>query len=343
MANYAASNLVLAQASLTQQFNAGELRFRDPVVFKFLNENAQIMIPNYEALRTSEARAVTAYYNTRTIRVLLANRAHDHVGVKGDSAAFTPTWVTSGDKFMTTLKSGDSNVFNSVKQLEGEMKNVMANLSEGLESDAADFIFNNRSGVNAAVSQGTFNAAQDTFEITEATDGDEAIQITKSMMLENKYNGRYKIICDTTAFNKFEKTANQGSGNSTNLGFQFSNVEFLPSVELAALAGALGVPYTDGFWIVIPEGLVTALPWIPIQNRQGHSDGPFVGTYSSFLNPVDGLSYAVHTYMERIDGTAFNSELQDVSTQFEFSIDTAFDHAPLTVANETPILAVAFV
>jgi hypothetical protein len=61
--------------------------------------------------------------------------------------------------------------------------------------------------------------------------------------------------------------------------------------------------------------------------------------YGSIVNPVDGLSYAVHSYEERADATATNGYTQDVLTQYEISIDVALEHAPLSTANETPLQA----
>lgn len=339
MANYVTANLVKAQAILTGKFQSGELRFRDPVVFKSLVRGAQIMFPNYDQLRLDESRAVETNFKIRSSRALGAARAHNHTGVKGDSAILTPSWTPNTDKFVSSLKSGGSSVYNHAEQIAGEMENIIANFAEGLESDSADFLFNNRSGVNGASVQGTFNVTKDAFEITNSSDGTEAIQITKSMMKENKYNGVYDIYCDTRSFNRFELDANQGSGNSTNLSFQYSNVNFIHSVEMDALAATQS--YALGFWIAVPQGMAAALPWIPIQNRTGHSDN--TGEYSSFNNPVDGQQYAVHTYKERFDGTTVNSQTQDVKDEFEFSLDLAFDHAPLTTANETPLLAVALV
>lgn len=338
MPNLVSTNLAKAQAKLLGQFQAGELRFREPVLFKKLLSYAQIMFPDYNGLRTSESRAVEAGYILRSQRALGSARSHNHTGAKGDSGILTPTWTVYDDLFLTTLKGGDNNTYNNAEILNGELQNVVANFSEGLESASADFIFNNRSTTNAATADGTFDGVTDTFQITEATAGNRAIQITKSMMHENKYNGRYVVVCDTVAFNKFEFYANQGGGNSENLSFQFSGVEFIHSVEMNALAA--GLTLTDGFWAAVPEGMAAALPWIPSINRQGATTT--VNTYGTIANPIDGLSYAIHSYEERIDGTPLNTETQDTKTEFQVSLDVAFDHAPLS-GGDTPILAATFI
>lgn len=335
------SALVNAQARLLNAFQAGELRFRMPVTFMEFLRNTAIMFPDYAGLRTREDRPVDAKYFTRSARSLGTGRSHNHTGSVGASGSLTPSWTTYNDVFVSTLKQGDNNVFSLDEMTTNELNNLVANFAEGTETLATNYLFNNRSGVNTATVEGTFNGTQDAFEITESANGDRAAQITKQIMHINKYSGNYTIFCDTVAFNKFEFQANQGTGNSQNLSFQFMGINFVHSVELAALAGGLAAPYTNGFWIAVPDGMISALPWIPIQNRQGVQTKE--NQYGTILNPVDGLQYAVHSYEERVDGTSTGGFTQDVKTEVEGSIDLAFEHAPLTTANETPIQAFAFV
>jgi hypothetical protein len=342
MANYTPSNLVKAQARLINQFQNNELRFRMPSTWiEFLRQSA-IMIPNYEELRTREDRTVETYYRKRTSRALGTGRSFNHTGVKGDTAIFTPAWTTYNDTFSISLKQADNNVYDEQEMFNNEIENVVINFVEGMETIAVAFIFNNRSGVNNDTSgEGTFNAVQDTYEITEANNGDRAVQITKSVMKENKYGGGYVVFADTISFNKFEKDANQGTGNSTNLGFQFSGIRFVHSVELGALAAALAAPYTNGFWIAVVEGSLTALPWIPKQNRMGKVTR--LQTYGSIQNPIDGVTYAIHNYETAENGTGTNGFTQDELTQFEISCDFALEHSPVDVVNETVLQAFSFV
>ena len=107
------------------------------------------------------------------------------------------------------------------------------------------------------------------------------------------------------------------------------------------MAGALVSAYAKGFWIVVPTGTVAILPWIPKQNRIGVETKENV--YTSLLNPVDGETYAVHSYETRADDSGNNGYTQDVVTQYQISQDLAFAKAPLITANETPILAFAIV
>lgn len=344
MAFYASADLVKAQLRISSE---AEQRFRVPALWKKFLDGAAGFVPGYMEARTSERRAVETNYKKRTARTLATTgRAHNHTGNNGDSGVLALSWTTYSDPFSQTLKQGHSNVFQHQEQFEDMLMNSVINFAEGLETTSTAYLFNNRSGVNVATQEGTFNATQDVFEIpiTDTTNGyhPRAPQITKMIMDNNKYqNMNFVIACDTVAYNKFDFLLHQGAANSVNTSFQFSGMTFIHSPGLYALAGALAAPYTDGFWCVVPEGMIAALPWIPKENRQGVITQ--VNRYSQILNPVDGLNYAFHAYDARADGSALGGEKQDVLVQYELSTDVALHTLPLSVAGETVIQAFAFV
>jgi len=343
MANRTTANLVKAQAKLLGAFQAQELRFRNPVTYLAFKLSGAIMFPNYDMLRTREDRTVETNYKLRANRSLgTGGRIHNHTGVKADTGTLTPSWTTYGDKFNMSLKQSDTSLYNAEEQMAHEVQEVVSNFAEGLETVATNYIFNNRSQVNIATAEGAFDGVDFAWEITESTHGDRAIQITKSVMHANKYSGtNLAVFCDTISFNKFEKDAAQGAQNATNLSFQFNGVTFIHSVELGALGAGLVSAYSKGFWIVAEMGTFGVLPWIPVQNRRGVSTKE--NDYATLMNPIDGFSYAVHSYETRADDSANNGYTQDVVTQFEISIDQAFEDAPLSTANETVFQAFALV
>jgi hypothetical protein len=341
MANRTTANLVKAQAKLIGAFQAGELRYRYPATYLALRAMSAIMFPNYDVLRTREDRTVETNYLARAKRSLgTGGRTHNHTGVKGDTATMTPSWTTYSDKFNISLKQADNSLYNLDDQMFHEMSNILSNFMEGYETAATNYLFNNRSGVNIATAEGTFDSTDDVFEIAEAKET-RAIQITKIAMDANKYPTGLTVFCDSISYAKFEFQAAQGASNQTNLSFQFNGVTFIHSVELGALASGLVSAYSKGFWLVVPNGMVGTLPWIPKQNRQGIETKENI--YSNIINPYDSEVYAVHSYETRADDTANNGYTQDVVTQYEISQDLAFVKAPLTTASETPILAFAIV
>jgi hypothetical protein len=342
MADRTSANLVKAQAKLLGAFQEKELRYRYPVTYLAFKLSGAIMFPNYDELRKREDRVVETNYKTRSSRALGGARTHNHTGVKGDSATLTPTWTPYSDKFNISLKQADNSLYSADEQLAAEIQECVSNFAEGMETVATNYIFANRSGVNVATAEGTFDAADDVWKITESTHGDRAVQITKSVMHANKYNNsNLAVFCDTISFNKFEKDAAQGAQNSTNLSFQYNGVTFIHSVELGALGAGLIGAYAKGFWIVAEMGTFGVLPWIPKQNRMGVETK--VNKYASLMNPIDGFSYAVHSYEAVADDTANNGYAQDVVTQYEISIDQSLNKAPLSTASETVFQAFALV
>lgn len=343
MANRTTANLVKAQAKLIAAFQASELRFRYPATYLALRLMSPIMFPNYDVLRTREDRTVETNYAKRATRSLgTGGRTHNHTGSKSDTAVLTPTWSTYSDVFNMSLKQADISLYNADEQMFQEMSNIVANFMEGYETAATAYLFANTSSVNVATAQGTFNSTQRAFEIAIANES-RAIQITKITMEANKYPAGMTVFCDSTAYAKFEYAAAQGATNATNLSFQFNGVNFVHSVELGALAGALTVPYTKGYWIVVPNGTVATLPWIPKQNREGNSEHAPLSIYSNILNPIDGETYALHSYSAAADNSSSNGYTQDVVTNYEVSQDLAFVKAPLSVSGETTIQAFAIV
>jgi len=342
MANRTTANLVKAQAKLISLYQAEELRYRYPATYLQFKLSSPIMIPGYEVLRTREDRTVETNYNLRTKRSLsTGGRLYNHTGAKGDTSTLTPSWTPYSDTFNMSLKQSDISIYDAQEQMDAELQNVVANFMEEMEVLATAHLFANRSGVNIATAEGSFNAVDDVWAVP-AADVDRSIQITKSVMYANKYSDRNLVFfCDTVSYNNFEFQLAQGSSNATNLSFQSGGVTYVHSVGLGALAGALVGTYTDGFWVAAEMGAFGVLPWIPKQNRNGVSTKE--QEYGSIINPIDGFSYATHSYGTRADDTANNGYQQDEVTQYEISIDQSFLDAPLSVADETIFQAFAIV
>lgn len=349
MPNFVTANLVKYQAKITQMFQAGELRARDPKVFNSMRESAEIMIPSHKEIRNAAKRTTgEVNYFARSSRVLgTGGEIYNHNGAKGDSAILVPAWTPYDDKFYYSLKQANGSVYSLDEEVMSEMINVNLNFSEGLESAAATYINTNRSGVNTrpTSSEGTFNVTNDAFEITVAvTDplatGYRIVQIMKSTMEHNKWRGGGLVAyCDTIMFDKLESLANNGSGNSINSSFQFSGVEFVKSIELDALAVAVDATYVNGYAVMCQRGTLAALDWMPVQNRMAIETKE--NKYGTIIHPQTGLMLATHEYAERADETANNGENQDVKFEAQIFDYISFNHAPLTTADETPLQAFA--
>ena len=135
--------------------------------------------------------------------------------------------------------------------------------------------------------------------------------------------------------------AAQGAQNATNYSFQFAGVTFIHDPSLTAKAAAIDATYVKGFWLAVPANTIGALTWIPKQNRQGVKTT--VNLYGTISNPYDGQVYAIHSYEQRADGSTSNGYTQDVTTEFEISLDVALESAPLSTSTASTIFAFAMV
>lgn len=341
MANYLTANIAKAQGKLTMMFKNGEVRYRTPVTWLEFVKNRSVIFPDHKVLRTHDSRTIETHYFLRKSRSLgTSGYIHNHTGTKGDSGTLNPSWTTYDDKFYYSLKQANANIYSKDEMLINELRDVSTNFAEGMETVAATYLFNNRSQVNNATTndEGGFDNVTYVYEI-ETDKEKRAIQICKTVMDVNKWQGNYVIFCDSISFNKFEFYANQGGANSENLMFQFSGCMFVKSIDLDALASAFG--YTGGFWITIEPGTIGVLDWIPSQNRNG--DVTTENKYGTFINPIDGLIYGTHEYSARADESSNGGKKQDVKTEVQVFCDFALEHAPLSTSNETPIQAFGLV
>lgn len=338
MADYAASVMARAQVMLNDQFQSAELREKPSPTLMALLEQRNFLIPDLKALRTREDRPTSTYLKNRTTRTLTNARTHNHTGNVGDSTQVDITYTTYTDRFSTSLKRGDNNIFSDAEILANEMRNSLINLHEGIETALVTYLDTNKTQVSAppsaALKRATFNATNDVYEIA-AGNSDEYWHIIASVFRQEKYNqSMFKVISDSLLTSRGEFQANQGTGNSTNLGFQFGPVDVNESIELT------DANYAGGISLAWPMGLVGILDWIPIQNRQGKGNFDSVlGGFSTMTDPLTGLEFAVHAYTERATTAATNGNAQDEVTQWEMSIDLSPQHAPLTTANASPIFA----
>lgn len=345
---YLPSALAKAQAKLMGKFQDNELRFTDPAVYRMFLQQSPIMFPNYEELRKREDRTVEAYYRKRTSRSLSTGRSEAHTGSHGDTGTLTPSWTTYSDPFAISIKQADNNVYSLEEMQMNELENVFKNFIEGNETNATAFLVTNRTHINAASFSnpnddlGSFNSSTYVHEIPVSSYWGAnnfnimAGQSIKTVMQVNKYNG-FALACDSIMWAKLQYVSAQGKDNSNNLSFTLDGIEYFHAIKMNALAVALG--YTEGFCIAVPTGSIGCLPWIPIQNRNGKDTK--VQTYSSMINPLDGVLYAVHNYPTRADGTLVGGYTQDEIEEYEISLDLAFEYAPLNTSGETPLFAFA--
>jgi hypothetical protein len=323
MANFDVSNLLTAQQILSDKYKSAELRMKPITVLDLLTRNDEF-IQDVNSVKTRDDRPTELHYLTRTKRTAGSSRAYNHTGTIDDTAKVTPTWTTKSDKFSISLKLLNKNLFGFNQVLANKFEQACMNVLEDKETEAIAYLMAGRATQQPTITGiGTFNATNDAVEIA-AANATSFFQRVSKVMEKNYFSGQQiDVIVDSLLAIVAEQQMAQGSGNSTNLGYNWQGKTIVSSVELS------DSDYANGCALVFPKGQVSALHWIPKENRQGEGDyNTYVGGYGTF--EFMGYTFAVHGYSQRADTSASNGDSQDVSMEFEVSLDTSYNKAPLS-------------
>jgi len=321
MANFDVSNLLTAQTMVSDRYKTPEMRMKPAPAFQLLTSNENFLIVGAETLKTRDDRAIEAHLLSRTKRTAGSARAHDHTGTINDSQKVTLTWTTKSDKFAISLKLLDKSVFDFNTVLANKFEQACMNILEDKETEAIAYLRAQRATQNPTLKGASFDTTNDAVEIS-ASNATSFLQRVKSVMKQNYFSGIMDVIADSNMQIAFDFQAAQGAGNGTNLGYQFPGAKIVESVELA------DSNYSEGIVLAMPQGSVAALNWIPKQNRTGWGDyNSYVGGFGTFT--FMGYTFAVHGYASRANTSSSNGDLQDVTMEFEVSLDSSYNKAPL--------------
>jgi hypothetical protein len=337
MANFDTSNLLTAQQILKDKYAKPEMRMKPAPAFGLLTSNDNILVVGAETLKTRDDRAIEAHLLKRTKRTAGSARAHDHTGTIDDSQKITLTWTTKSDKFAISLKLLDKSVFDFNTVLANKLEQACMNILEDKETEAIAYLMAQKSTTSPTLKGATFEATTtDSVQIALA-DADTFYQRIKSVMRQNYFGGNIDVIVDSLQAIKAQQLAAQGAGNATNQGWQFAGLNIIESIELSDSDYS-----TKGCALAFPNGTVAALNWIPKQNRSGWGDyNSYVGGYGVFS--FMGYQFALHGYASRADTSASNGDVQDVQMEFELSLDSSFNKAPLSaIASRTDSVIIEF-
>lgn len=323
MANFDVSNLLTAQTMVTDKYAKPEMRMKPAPAFGLLTRASDILMVGAQTLRTREDRAIEAHLLKRTKRSAGSTRTHNHTGTIDDSQKVTLSWTTKSDVFTISLKLLDKSLFDFNTVLANKFEQACMNILEDKEAETIAYLMAQRATAQPTLKGASFDATNDAVEIA-AADATTFFQRVKSVMRQNFFNSQLDVIVDPLLKIAADHQAAQGGGNNTNLAYQFPGLSIEESVELE------DADYTGGVSLVFPTGTVGALNWIPKQNRTGWGDyNSYVGGYGTFS--FMGYTFAVHGYAQRADTSASNGNSQDVTMEFEVSLDSSFNKAPLSV------------
>lgn len=335
MANFDTSNLLTAQTMVADKYKSAEMRMKPAPAFTLLTGNDNFLIQSADTLKTRDDRPIEAHLLARTKRTAGSARAHNHTGTFDDSQKVPLTWTTKSDKFAISLKLLNKSVFDFNTVLANKLGQACMNILEDKETEAIAYLMAQRSTASPTLKGATFNAVPDAVEVALANEN-KFFQIIRSVMRQNYFTGPFDVIADPLKAISAEFLAAQGNGNATNYGYQFGGLNIAESIELT------DADYANGCVLAMPQGQAAALNWIPKENRQGWGDPMSeVGAYSTFQ--FMGHTFALHAYATRSNTSASNGDVQDVTMEFELSLDSSFNKAPLTtIAGRTDSVIIEF-
>jgi len=326
MANFTPSNLVNAQAIFSQKFLSGEWRLPDVAAF-ITAATAGVANPALDSIRTREDRTVNAYLPIRQAATNGTARAHNHTGARGDSQAETITWSIFSEPYSISLKQADNNVLAFEQMIAATQRNAILNLVSRIDAAFVAALVADKTQENSGGGNGTFNSTDDVYELPDAYN-EYFFQEIQANMAYNDYKGMLTVLTDNLAGITAGKLEAQGGGNSTNLNFQFGNMDIVNSNRTI-----LGTTDYKGSAIAWETGTAAYLPWIPKQNRKPLDPTKamsYVGDYGSISVPELGVDLAIHSYADRANTSSSNGQTQDVILYQEISIDMGYVSAPLS-------------
>lgn len=283
---------------------------------------------------------MNAYYIKKRTAGNGTARAYNHTGTQGDSVSVALSWSTFSETFGINLTAGLDNVFKNQEQFDNQMMQTMRILRERIGLSFLTSLHAARTQVkNTTIKNLAWNGTNFAFE-NAALQANFFAQNGISIMRQHKYYDKIDFITDSVINKQFDFLRAQGAGNSTNYSFQFQDVGNV--MEHPLLSTSVVTTYANGIALAMPQYSFSAIPWLPLINRQGKGDyTTYVGGFGTIADPTTpGLVYALHGYSNRADASATNGSAQDVKMEFELSVDISFQIAPLSTANETPIFEI---
>lgn len=332
MANYTATQLLAARFRFAERFKKPEMRPKPNPVLMLMLRNSDVLVPDLSSIKNSDSRTKSTMILNRASTTAGTARSHSHTGSVGDSTLANLTWVTRSRAFKMSLKMGDRNEESWQEMFANRLLSAIMDLHSDIETYAVAWLNTNKSQVVKSLTPKnvTWDATNYIAKVT-AADVNWFAQYAKSFMSQQWYTGAIDAIADARLYALMNQLAAQGTANATNLGFQFSGIEFIESID--DLTNATGV---EASAYLMPKDSVGIIPWIPNANRNNVKEGIY--EYSNIEDPLgSGLQFAVHRYTAGADNSGTFGETQDVNMFYEVSVDFSCVAADISTANESPI------
>ena len=332
-AGYSTSLLVAAQARLADRLQKPEFKHEPYYLIKLmLDRGINIVTPGtYAQYKTSDSRTMYGYVFALRSVTPGAARAYNHsLAALGDTQQVTITNTVISGNYGITLKSGGRNLFTREEMLAKDLESASIAINNTLEAVIAAYFSTYKTQTSAAI-PARFGVYDTTNYLINVPASAEKwfFQYIQECMSVNDYDGPLDVVCDNAAWALSRQSATQGTGNETNTGWQFDNMNLVKSRRVA------DTNYSATAY-AMPRGTVGMVNRIPKENIEGWNLK--AQNFSRMSDPLgSGLDMAVN-YLETASDSITYGETQDIIFEYENSTDYGMVKAPIsTSANYSPI------
>jgi hypothetical protein len=333
---YSSSLLTNAQVRLATKYNEAELRRKERPVIAMGMRNAAYTIPDFETVKTAEARTVEVKYLKQKAAGAAIAKVAVHTGTKGGSGTLNLAWGCITETFYISAKQAQNNVIGLNTMFDFELEQAIDNLKDRAETIALAYAASHNCQVASPATSGAGTWDGQALSIAES-EKEYFVQLAKTFMRGRYFRGELDMIPDLRLWPLLERTMWQGSGNDRNLNPQMQGVTFAPTTE------TINGSYTNGSALVMPAGTFKMMDWNDPLNRSNKNEGNNnVGMFTTLLDPQgSGIRFDVSKYSARGDESSNGGGVQDVLDQWEVSLWYAFGVPPLVAASDSPIHIIA--
>jgi hypothetical protein len=305
--------------------------------------DGQRMIPDLEKIKASENQTQTTMYLPVKSFTINTTKSCSPSGETASSATVNLSWLKKNFAIKINKKQFQNNELTAAKALANNLFNAESSIwtgASGLEAAMVAYLNTNRTYVNAlsdgnSGTKNTWSAGPNyEVEVTNANRGQFWNYMMHDMMYNN-YSGKLWDICNTWSGADALYYSAQGQGNSANTQFQWMS-DMPANVEVAKTNLITASGYHNSERYIVPEGGVAALFWNNPLNRAGEKTEAGEWTVvQSMMHPE--VWYDVFIKNTCADTTSDGGTTQDSVVTYEFTINYALTHQPMSVTNETPI------
>lgn len=332
MANYSDANLLAAIGLIVEGKEKQEFRMGNYGALDASLKMREYTIPELATIKQSERRTTTALYLTDTavtVGTVASDRGVTLTGEHGDAAAVTLTWVP---RFIT-IKSDHALFQNSNYTKEQALARLLQSglkrIYNSLDSYVVTNLESDKTHVQGARTLGTWDSSNYIQKIANANKNDLYNYISTELAARD-FTGQLMDIHTYNADALLRQQMAQGVANSTNLQFQFGNIDGFTSANITN-----GTDYYSTHYVV-PEGGIALLDWASPLYGQGRNNGS-----SEFYTMADPngkpFVYEVYKTVGPANTYSANGGYRSWVEQWEIGAWFAFAKAPLSASNDSVI------